>query len=412
VAEDNIIRLAQTTRSHPDWFSDCILSEKGRPLPLLANAMVALRSDPAVQNAFARDDMFCGPMLLQQIPGSQIPATPLPRPVTDEDVATAQAWLQRAGIRLSKDIMHQAVDLRARECSFHPVRDYLDNLVWDETPRLRSFFPTYFGTDNDDYAQAIGPWFVKAMVARILNPGCQCDYMPVLEGEQGTLKSTACRILGGKWFSDSLPDITSGKDASQHLRGKWLIEVGEMHAIGRAEATQLKAFLTRTTERYRPSYGRKEVIEPRQTVFIGTTNRDVYLRDETGGRRFWPIRTKNIDVDALQHDRDQIFAEAVHRVALADETWWPNREFEQERIKPEQDARYESDAWEEPIEKYLTTVKQTTILQVAKTALGFEEISRLDRTAQNRIAAVLTRLDWTHGKRANASRWWVPAFKK
>ena len=213
--------------------------------------------------------------------------------------------------------------------------------------------------------------FLLSMVARIYKPGCQVDYLPVIEGSQGAFKSSACRVLGGEWFSDALPDVSAGKDVAQHLRGKWLIEVSEMHAMSRAETAQLKAFITRTTERYRPSYGRREVIEPRQCVFVGTTNKDTYLRDETGGRRFWPIKAQTIDIDGLARDRDQLFAEAVAGYHNGDQ-WWPDRDFERQHIAPEQAARFEADAWQEAIASYLETNSKVTIAQVAREALSID----------------------------------------
>jgi predicted P-loop ATPase len=401
---DNIVRLARLQEG-ADWLAECICGGKGsKPLPILANALIGVRA--VWPDAIAYDEMLCAPMLMQSLEGEN---DFTPRPLTDVDVGNMQERLQYLGLkRIGKDTMHQAVDIYAYERRFHPVRDYLDSLTWDGTERITKLFVNYFGAERSEYAESVGRMFLISMVARIFQPGCKVDHVPVIEDPQGTLKSTACRLLGGRWFSDNLPDVSEGKDVSQHLRGKWLIEVSEMHAMDRAETTKLKAFITRQEERYRPSYGRKEVIEPRQCVFIGTTNRDTYLRDETGGRRFWPIVAGRIDVDAIARDRDQLFAEAVAALQSG-EAWWPDKDFEREHIMPEQAARYEADVWEENIARYVDTRSQVTVGELAHQAL-FIETPRIGTADQRRIAAALERLGWKRDKRGGGgTRWWSKA---
>ena len=162
--------------------------------------------------------------------------------------------------------------------------------------------------------------------------------------------------------------------------------------MNRAENAALKAFITRPVERYRPSYGRKEVIQPRQCVFIGTTNKATYLRDEAGGRRFWPIEVGRIDTDALARERDQLFAEAV-KLHHEGRRWWPDDAFERKHIKPQQDARYEADAWESTVRAWLEDKSSVLVGEVAREALHIET-SRIGRAEQNRITAILERLSW------------------
>lgn len=356
----------------------------------LAKALEMMRSDPALANIFAYDQMLQTYVLTGPLPGKDECES---RAATDVDVGIVQEYLQHHGLeRLSKDTTHQAADIRSHERAFHPVRNYLHGLQWDGVDRVGTWLHSYVGAEITAYTAGIGEMFIISMVARIFDPGCKADYMMVLEGAQGARKSTACRILGGQWFSDALPDVGQGKDVAQHLPGKWLIEIAEMSAMSRAEAASLKAFITRDTERYRPSYGRREIIQPRQCIFIGTTNEKVYLKDKTGGRRFWPVKVGTIDTERLARDRDQLFAEAV-ALYRQQRPWWPDDQFERKHIAPEQEARFERDAWEEAIIEWLGSREEVLIKEVAAGALQLD-VPRLGRSEQNRIIAVLERLQW------------------
>jgi predicted P-loop ATPase len=353
-------------RGLPIWLRDCEKDARGDIIPNLANLFIAMRGDPDLVNTLAFDQMLQSSVLVAPLPPAPNGETtgggdPLPRPLRDADVSDLREYVQHNFFpRISRDISHEAVDKRAREASFHPVRQWLDGLVWDGTPRLDGWLAKYIGSaSNQEYLAAIGPMFLISMVARIYRPGCKVDYMLVFEGPQGETKSQVCAILAGEWFSDDLPDLHT-KDVKQHLRGKWLVEIAELSAFSRAETEALKAFITRTDEKYRPPYGRLEVNEPRQCVFIGTTNKENYLKDDAGARRFWPVNVDKIDLKGLRRDRDQLFAEAVVRFRRGDH-WWPDTAFEQRVIRPEQEGRYEADVWEETVAEYLKGQSRVTV---------------------------------------------------
>ncbi len=388
----------------PDWLAGGCYDGMQRLIPNLATTMAALRCAPPLREVIAYDEM-AGTAVLESPLFESATADFRRRLITDVDVGRIQEWLQIQGIdKLSKDVVHQAVEMRAHERAFHPVRDYLNALTWDGTPRLAGWLTAHLGAAATEYNSAVGAMFLISMVARVFAPGCKADHMPVLEGEQGARKSTACQVLAGEWFSDSLPDVTAGKDVAQHLAGKWLIEIGELSAIKRGDAELLKQFLARSVEKFRPSYGRREVVAPRQCIFVGSTNDDAYLKDATGGRRFWPVKVGTIDIDSLRRNRDQLFAEAVKQYRDGAK-WWPDREFERIHIKAEQEARFESDPWEDDIRNFLADKDGVRVNSIAREALHLD-IAKVGTIEQRRISNVLRLLGWT-SKKSNGARFYV-----
>jgi predicted P-loop ATPase len=392
-----------------------LTDDRGRPYANLANALIAFRNDVALAGYATFDDMLQDKMAMAktpEAPGSDpAPSATYPRPLNDDDIARLQEWLQHKGLpRIGRETVWQAVETFAREHSFHPVRDWLSELEWDGVERLSHWLIDFLGAEGPfDYLANIGRMFLIAMVARIMTPGCKADYVMVLEGGQGAMKSQACAVLAGEYFTDNVPPIHT-KDASQHLRGKWLCELSELAAIAKADPEGLKAFLTRTHERYRPPYGRADVIEPRQCVMVGTTNKHVYIRDDTGARRFWPIKIAGvINIKGLREARSQLFAEAVARWREG-EQWWPDAAFEAQFIKPQQETRIETDPWEDRMTDYLADKNSTRVLDVATGCLGFDMgVGRLSTSDARRISSILQALGFV-SKRSNGKNTYVRGF--
>ncbi|MCA3371715.1 MAG: toprim domain-containing protein [Roseomonas sp.] len=341
----------------PRWAALLRLDAGGTPERNEANVITALSLDPAFAKALVLDEFAQEIVVTRPLPweGDQ---APLPRPWGEADDVRCAEWLQRHEINVTPSVVGRSVIAVGRNIRIHPVRDYLTALSWDGTPRLNALAVTYLGAKDTPLNRAIASLWMISAVARIMQPGCKADHMLILEGPQGIRKSTALKLLASDaWFTDELAEIGS-KDAAQQMRGVWIIEMAELDAIGRAEVSRIKAFLTRTSDRYRPPYERYVVTVPRQCVFAGSVNPDTYLRDETGNRRFWPIRCGEIDLDALQRDRDQLWAEAVHRFNEGAPWWLEDRNLVG-AVAVEQEARYEPDAWDALIERWLSSERRS-----------------------------------------------------
>ena len=403
----NVVTLpARGKRQQAGWKDGWQLSTNGSPLPNLYNVMRALRNHPTLCDILRYDEMQRSIILADQIPGTPNDSS-IPRPIKDADVTAIQEEIQLTGIRrVAKATVQDAVQLRAEQERFHPVMDYLNSLKWDGETRVDGWLSRYLGVEGSPYADKIGRLFLIALIARQFKPGCKADYMLILEGPQGAMKSSACRVIAGEWFSDNLPDLSRGDAVrlSMHLRGKWLIEIAEMSSFNSAEAHTLKEFLTQTEERYTPKFGRNEVHEPRQCLFIGSTNEGSYLRDSTGARRFWPVKVGVILLDDLIADRDQLIAEAV-TLYRAGAQWWPDREFEAEHITPEQDARYEEDPWQQEIETWMNRelIYRCSVNQILQSAISLT-VNQIGTREQRRVSAILRRLGW-NSSRTNAGRY-------
>lgn len=249
-------------------------------------------------------------------------------------------------IKVSKDMTYDAMLKVSHDNSFDSAKNYLTSLKWDGVSRVDSWLSKSYGTPDDEYHKAVGSNWLKGLVKRIIQPGCKFDHVMVLEGEQGTKKSTSLMVLGKDWHVETTMS-TDSKDFFMMFRGKAIIEFSEGETLNRTEVKRMKAIITTQSDKYRPAYGRFSKDHPRRCVFAMTTNAEEYLKDETGNRRWLPVKCNgNADIEWIEKNRDQLFAEAYFRVINKNETTW---EFPDELMKEAQDLRRIHDPWEETI---------------------------------------------------------------
>ena len=242
--------------------------------------------------------------------------------------------------------------------SYHPIRDYLSALPeWDQTPRIETLLIDYLGAPDNRYVRAVTRKTLCAAVKRVLQPGIKFDTMLVLNGPQGVGKSTLIAKLGGEWFNDSLSlNDTKDKTAAEKLQGFWIMEIGELAGLRKAEVETLRSFLSRQNDIYRASFGKRATPHLRQCVFFGTTNEESgYLRDTTGNRRFWPVKTPGNGYkhswQLTQREIDQIWAEALFYVQQGEKI---HLDSEMDALaKEEQREAMETDEREGLVREYL-----------------------------------------------------------
>ena len=312
------------------WMEDLQMDEKRRHfLPSPYNFGLIVRNDPNLRDKVRRDAFRGRDCVCSDLPW---------RPASEADPFWGNSddnglidYISKTYQLTGKQALLDAADLAMSQRTFHPVREWLESLTWDGKERLDTLLIDYLGAEDKDLTRAMTRKHFTAAVARVMRPGCKYDYILTLIGPQGIGKSTLVKIMGGDWFDDSLTSI-EGKEGMEQIRGKWLIEFGELTNYKKSTSEAYKAFISKQEDSYRPAYGRKVEVYPRQCVFFATTNEPAFLKGDTGNRRFWTVECdKDIiykDVwEELPDEREQIWAEAVQRFKQGERLYLP-RELE------------------------------------------------------------------------------------
>lgn len=360
--------------------------KNNQPVPNVDNVLRILQSLEGLKGAFWLDEFSGAPMFARGKKSDHW---------TDGDTAFLWVELQRhlGMYNLTEKTVHSAMMMACSYNARHPVKEWIDPIKWDETPRVEFFLRDCLGATDTAFNRAVSKNILIGMIARIYTPGCKMDNMVVLEGPQGAFKSTAVRTLvGNEWFAEcNEPLGSASKDFFAILHAKMAVEIAEMSSFSSADAEKIKTTISIQTDLYRAPYGRIPQHYPRSSIFFGTTNNSEYLTDPTGGRRFWPVRVGRIDIKRIERERDQLFAEAKLLWSIG--TLW--HDVPQDEALAAQEARRSADPWEETIQHYLVGRSSTTTGEVLDKCL-FIPSDRQTTGLARRLAGCMRSIGFEH----------------
>lgn len=338
-----------------EWMSSLERDKKG-VIPSLPNLVTILENDPSFKDNLIYNELKYQPEVKSNLPWRQV--SPRSLAWTDSDDSNLLYYLEkRHRCRFPEKTLSHAITVVATAHSVHPIRNYLKGCEWDGTPRIDTLLIDFFDADDNAYVRAVTRKTLVAAIARVMEPGCKFDYMLTLTGAPGIGKSSMFKILSDPWFSDSLISVT-GKESYEQLQGVWIMEMGELSSIKKAEVESVKNYLSKQEDKYRMAYGHRNTDCPRQCIFVGTTNQPQFLRDETGNRRFWVVEVKNkkkkVWDELTPEVVKQIWAEAKHYYSEGEKLFL-NDQLE-EFANAVQESHMEDDPRIGMIESYLETL--------------------------------------------------------
>lgn len=391
-----------------DWQNELTVCKNGGYHKTLKNAVLFIKHDDNLKgrlafNQFSGDKVWVDSVYWHNI-DKEKSFRPNGRMWTDTDAIETRYLLNNYAFDIGTNLIFEAVTKVANLNSYHPVKDWLNNnCEWDGTKRLDTFFHKYCGADDNAYSKEVARKMFCAIVARVFDPGCKFDYLPIFVGKQGIGKSTLLKVISihPSWFCDNIGDITNAKEVIPQTRGKLIVEWQELALFSKIDINHSKSFLSTSVDRVREAYHREAKDYPRQFIVVATTNQDKFLLDETGNRRMLPIELRDIDTTAVAKDLQQIYAEALQLYRKGEKLYITDEEAVN-IAKQIQFDRFRNDELEEVIIDWLDNIPEDCKHFISKEKIQvndliihcLKETPAKARGLANRIGNILRRLGY------------------